>query len=69
MSGIKTANGVAFLLIMFFVGVVAPFINFVQPYILTEHLGIATQVQGTVSGDLAFWSEVVMIVLAGIMVR
>lgn len=67
MSGIKTANGVAFLLIMFFVGVVAPFINFVQPYILTEHLGIATQVQGTVSGDLAFWSEVVMIVLAGIM--
>ena len=65
--GVTTINGWAFLLTMFFVGVLAPFINFAQPYILTEHLRIPISEQGAVSGDLAFWSEVVMILLAGVM--
>ena len=65
--GVTAINGWAFLLTMFFVGVLAPFINFAQPYILTEHLGIPINEQGAVSGDLAFWSEVVMILLAGVM--
>ena len=65
--GITLTNICAFLLVMLFVGVLAPFVNFVQPYILTEHLGIPKHEQGTVSGDLAFWSEVVMILLSGIM--
>ena len=65
--GVTTINGWAFLLTMFFVGVLAPFINFAQPYILTEHLRIPINEQGAVSGDLAFWSEVVMILLAGVM--
>ena len=65
--GVTTANGWAFLLTMFFVGILAPFINFAQPYILTEHLEIPINEQGVVSGDLAFWTEVVMILLAGVM--
>lgn len=65
--GISTSNAWAFLITMFFVGILAPFINFAQPYILSEHLSIPKLEQGTVSGDLAFWSEVVMIALSGIM--
>ena len=65
--GVTTTNGWAFLLTMFFVGVLAPFINFAQPYILTEHLEIPINEQGVVSGNLAFWTEVVMILLAGVM--
>ncbi|GIT27872.1 MAG: hypothetical protein CM1200mP41_39160 [Gammaproteobacteria bacterium] len=65
--GVSAINGGIFLLTMFFVGVLAPFINFAQPYILTEHLQIPINEQGAVSGDLAFWSEVVMILLAGVM--
>lgn len=65
--GVTATNGWIFLLTMFFVGILAPFINFAQPYILTEHLEIPINEQGAVSGDLAFWSEVVMILLAGVM--
>ena len=66
-SGIGKLNGWAFLFAMFFVGILAPFINFAQPYILSEHLAIPKAEQGAVSGDLAFWSEVVMVLLSGIM--
>lgn len=65
--GIRRLNGWAFLFSMFFVGILAPFINFAQPYILSEHLAIPKAEQGAMSGDLAFWSEVVMILLSGIM--
>ena len=66
-EGVTTANAVTLLLAMFFVGILAPFINFAQPYILTEHLAIPKHEQGTLSGNLAFWSEAVMILLAGVM--
>ena len=66
-SGIGKLNGWAFLFAMFFVGILAPYINFAQPYILSEHLAIPQAEQGAVSGDLAFWSEVVMVLLSGIM--
>ncbi len=32
-----------------------------QGYILTEHLEIPRRAQGTVSGDLSFWTEIVML--------
>ena len=66
-SGITRGNGVALIIAGFLLGIVSPFINFAQPYILTEHLGIPANQQGSVSGDLAFWSEIVLISLAGLM--
>ena len=66
-SGITGGNGIALVSAAFFLGIVSPYINFAQPYILTEHLGIPSNEQGTVSGNLAFWSEVVLIALAGVM--
>lgn len=38
-------------------------INFLQGYILTEHLNIPRAQQGTISGDLAFWTELITIAL------
>ncbi|MEC9375966.1 MAG: MFS transporter [Pseudomonadota bacterium] len=37
--------------------------SFLQPYILTEHLNIPRNQHGTVSGNLAFWTEIVAILL------
>jgi len=37
--------------------------NFLQSYVLTEHLQIPMEQQGGVTGDLAFWTEIVAILL------
>ncbi len=66
-SGVSGGNGITLVVAAFILGIVSPFINFAQPYILTEHLGIPLNEQGTVSGNLAFWSEIVIISLAGFM--
>ncbi|MGQ9659137.1 MAG: MFS transporter [Thermochromatium sp.] len=47
------------------------FITVGQTYILNEHLGIPTGEQGTISGDLVFWTEIITLALfipAGILV-
>ena len=47
------------------------FIAIGQTYILNEHLGIPTTEQGTISGDLVFWTEIMTLALfipAGILV-
>ncbi|MCC5870042.1 MAG: MFS transporter [Gammaproteobacteria bacterium] len=41
------------------------FLNTIQPYILTEHLGLPDAVQGRVSGNLLLWQELVILVLVG----
>jgi MFS family permease len=65
--GISRGNGFALIAAAFFLGIVSPYINFAQPYILSEHLGIPKAEQGGVSGDLAFWTEIILISLAGLM--
>ena len=40
------------------------FLNVAQSYILTEHLNLPQETQGRVSGDLAFWNEMIIILLA-----
>jgi MFS family permease len=37
--------------------------NFLQSYVLTEHLHIPANQQGAVTGNLAFWTEIVTILL------
>jgi MFS family permease len=41
------------------------FISTIQPYILTEHLGLPDAVQGRISGQLLLWQELVILVLVG----
>ena len=42
------------------------FIPQIQPYLLTEFLNIPENEQGVVSGDLAFWGEVAIILMVGV---
>jgi len=42
------------------------FIGFIQPYLLTEVFGIAQEVQGRLTGNLAAMQEVVVLLLMGI---
>jgi len=37
--------------------------NFLQSYILTEHLNVPVDQQGAITGNLAFWTEIVAILL------
>jgi MFS family permease len=62
--GISTANGWVLMFANFAVIGSLAFINVAQSYILKEHLKIADAIQGTVSGDLAFWNEVIIIALS-----
>lgn len=54
----------AFYLICFSSIMVAVFIAGAQPFVLEEILGIPTESQGTISGSLAFWGEIVIILTA-----
>lgn len=65
--GVTRGNVLTLVATMFFLGIIVPYINFAQPFILTEHLGIPRERQGAVSGDLAFWTEIVLIGLSGLM--
>lgn len=64
-AGITRGNALTLLFSGFAVAMLLPYINFAQPYILTEHLGIPKDSQGTLSGNLAFYTEIVLILCSG----
>ncbi len=37
--------------------------SFLQGYVLTEHLHIPREAQGTIAGDLTFWTEIVSLIM------
>ena len=62
--GVSVVNGVT-LLYASFVGIsFLTFVNYGQAYILNANLGIPRDQQGTITGNLAFITEVVAITLA-----
>jgi MFS family permease len=61
--GVSRMNLWAYLYASFIcIGILAG-MNFLQPYVLTENLNIPRGAQGTVSGDLGLWQEIVAILL------
>jgi len=69
--GIRPAHVVTKLYAAFIGVAMLSGIAFLQGYVLTEHLHIPRGQQGTVSGDLSFWVEVVAILLftpAGVLI-
>ncbi|KZX60180.1 hypothetical protein A3709_12845 [Halioglobus sp. HI00S01] len=42
------------------------YINFIQPYILTEHLQIPEDQQGAITGNLVFLSELMLLFACGV---
>ena len=58
-SGVTRLQGWTLLLGAFFSIGLMTFVSIGQTYILNEHLGIPTGEQGTISGDLVFWTEII----------
>lgn len=62
--GVSVVNGVTFMYASY-VGIsFLTFVNYGQPYILEANLGIPRNQQGTITGNLAFITEVIAITLA-----
>ena len=61
--GISRFNCVAFLYASFVSIAFISLINVLQAYILTEHLAIPQNEQGTLTGDLAFFQEIITLLL------
>jgi MFS family permease len=69
--GVRPHHGWSFLGASFFSIGLMTFIAVSQPYVLSEYLKIPTSAQGTISGDLVFWTELITLALfipAGILV-
>jgi len=65
-SGVTRANALAFLIVDLIVMGVVVFVNVSQVYLMNTKLGIPEAEQGTLTGNLGFWSEVTVIALAGL---
>lgn len=65
--GVKRSHMVTFYASAFFTIMLFTFLPQVQTYLLTEHLGIPEAETGVVSGDLAFWAEVIIIISIGVL--
>ena len=61
--GITRMNAVTKLYASFITIAMLTGMNFLQGYVLTEHLGIPRGQQGTLSGNLSLWTEIVAILL------
>jgi MFS family permease len=70
-AGVSRFNGYTFLLSAFLSIGLMTFITAGQTYILNAHLGVPTSVQGTITGDLVLFTEIITLLLfmpAGILV-
>jgi MFS family permease len=62
-ASVTHANAATFLYAAFFSISLVTVLNFLQAYIITQHLQIPESAQGAISGDLQVWNEVVSILL------
>ncbi|NTV02120.1 MAG: MFS transporter [Chlorobiaceae bacterium] len=62
---VQPKQGWSFLVIAFFSISMITFVSIGQAYILNQNLGIPPHLQGTISGDLVFWTEIVTLLLFG----
>lgn len=63
---VKALNLFSYCIIALFSTCLIALINFIQPFLLTEFLNLPQAVQGAASGSLAFWNELVIIVMVGV---
>ncbi len=63
--GVSRTNALTLFFGSILTSIVSAYLSFAQPYILNEHLHLPQDIQGTVSGNLAFWTEVLLILMSG----
>ena len=64
--GVTRGNALTLFFGSILTSIVSAYLSFAQPYILNEHLHLPQEIQGTVSGNLAFWTEVLLILMSGL---
>jgi len=67
MPGVGRINALSFFPVALLNTSVFAFMNFMQPYVLEEHLGIARQIQGAVVGSITTMQELIILALAALM--
>jgi MFS family permease len=67
MPGVGRINALSFFPVALLNTSVFAFMNFMQPYVLEEHLGIARQIQGAVVGSVATMQELIILALTALM--
>jgi len=65
-SGVTRRNMIAFYFSAFATICLLSFVNVVQPYLLTEILKVPLAEQGSVTGTVLFWHEIVIIFVIGL---
>ena len=67
MPGVGRMNALSFFPVALLNTSVFAFMNFMQPYVLEEHLGIARHIQGAVVGSVATMQELIIIAMTALM--
>ena len=67
MPNVGRMNALSFFPVAMLNTSVFAFMNFMQPYILSEHLGIARGIQGTVGGSIRTMQELIILSLTALM--
>ena len=67
MPGVGRINALSFFPVALLNTSVFAFMNFMQPYVLEQHLGIAKQIQGVVVGSITTMQELIILACAALM--
>jgi MFS family permease len=67
MPGVQRINALSFFPVALLNTSVFAFMNFMQPYVLEQHLGIAKQIQGVVVGSITTMQELIILACAALM--
>ena len=67
MPGVARINALSFFPVALLNTSVFAFMNFMQPYVLEQHLGIAKQIQGVVVGSITTMQELIILACAALM--
>lgn len=62
-DGVRSHHALAYLFAAFFTIGLLVFEGVGTPYLLSEHLGVPVDQQGSVTGTLAFWTEIILIAI------
>ena len=64
--GVRPVHALTFLYTAFIGITLNTYVNFIQPYVLTEQLAIPESSQGAVTGNLVFYSELMLLVACAV---
>ena len=64
--GVKSGNLFTYLILAFAGVSLTSFVSVIMPYVLNVNIGLPTEEQGTMVGDLIFYGEIVLLTMSGV---